>query len=272
MAQRRLIVLDLGDHGTAPVVVTEQETEPSPHTGRDLRVVRGQVTTNGQQLHEKFLGALDAHRDTGFWSTEDSLHGRRRWIVRRDSYSISDSRYDYSLTLREAEDLQPTALLIDGLEMHPIRYKEEFSGDELSINATVLVDDTANERLRALIREGAHFPVVRRGINDTPVQMRFGMCGWSEHDEGTKYDLVMVDPTRDDPEDAGIHIVAAAQAQRHGQLAYRIEFTEGLAKLLVAKGIITEAELEGVSDRAHEKIWERRMTFLQVDDAEQLKW
>jgi hypothetical protein len=273
MHRRRTIDLDFGDF-TAPVIVSEETSETSPHTGKELRVVRGEINARGEDVHEVFSRALEEQGPDGISSHETPIDPRQQWIVKRGNYSIRGDQYQYQVTLREVETFEIESLVINGFDLQPTRYKEEPSKEIMHIKAVVIVPDDTRDELRRLIREGDYFPVIRRGINDNPIEMRFGMCGWSEHPEGTKYSLILVDRRYDEvsDDDRKLHITSVQAEQRHSALAYRIELVEELIGLLIGKGVLGVEEVEEAREKARERIWEREHKWLQVIDVDELAW
>jgi hypothetical protein len=273
MQRRRTIDLDLGDYN-APVIISEETIEVSPHTGRELRIIQGEIHATGEDLHEVFSRALKEQGSEGISSHETPIDPRQQWIVNRGSYSIRGNQYQYQVTLREVEAFEIETLVINGIELQPTRYKETASQGILHANAVAIVPDDIRDELRRLMREGDYFPVVRRGINENPIEMRFGMCGWSEHPEGTKYSLILVDRRYDElsDDDRKPHISSVESAQRHRALAYRIELMEELVGLLIAKGVLTTEEVEEARGNAKERTWERGHKFLEVTDVDELAW
>ena len=75
---------------------------------------------------------------------------------------------------------RPEVLVVDDIELRPRWYEEQVDGEGLVIETIVEVEAEARRRLHALFGGAGYFPVVRRGLSDAPVEMRFGMTGWSE--------------------------------------------------------------------------------------------
>lgn len=264
--------LDLDDY-QAPVLAHERSTETSPHTGRDLEVIRGEVHASSEDAHAAFEAALKAQDGAGIWSHEQPGSPRRRWVVSRGSYTITNGSYRYQVTLREAEDFAIQTLVLDGIELEPYRYEEQaHDGDISLIKALVRVSGETADRLKQLVEEAEYFDAVREGINDQAIEVRFGMCGWSQHDSDVKYSLIIVPKAQDEKDDRGPHISEIARGSRHSTLAYRVELMEELIDLMVEKGMLSEQEVEEARARALAKLPERRQRFLLVDDVDDLAW
>ncbi|MEU2287835.1 hypothetical protein ABZ614_39030 [Streptomyces sp. NPDC013178] len=162
----------------------------SAHTGRQLRRVALEFRVPSNRQDE-----LDAELKA---ATGKEGHPLRGTDV---NWSVSDSRYSYTvgaqpevstynLELQEAEDLRASAVEFEGLALVPSAYRE-WIDDEGEHLVLTFVTETAGEedqRLEELVveRSEAYFDVIRRGVSDTPVRMRFGRCLWQETESGAK--------------------------------------------------------------------------------------
>jgi hypothetical protein len=122
-----------------------------------------------------------------------------RWRIgnHSNSYSNNSPRTTFTWELLQVEDLTIDKLLIEGWELNPYKYSEEFEGKGvLTIHARVELLNDEQERLRKL---PLYFQVVRRGINDTGREMRLGQLLWSKKEPEDKYrmSLILVDRAYD---------------------------------------------------------------------------
>lgn len=149
------------------------------------------------------------------------------------------------------ESLKPESLWLDGVELTPYQYDESPEGDGITVVCKVEVDHATGERLVAKLREyqwrGSYFPVIRRGLEDAPRQMRFGQCSWSEHGSTSKYEFFLVDQVADKTM-RGLPLVAEMGnvTRKVGQNASTLK---ALTEALVQKGILTPNEIEGIRER-----------------------
>jgi hypothetical protein len=102
--------------------------------------------------------------------------------------------------------------------------------------------------------------------------MRFGLCGWSEHEEGVKYQLILVDRRYGEESALGTSIAFVASANRELQLAYLTEMMKELTGLLVARSLLLEEEIARAKQAADLRVDERQHGFLQVRDVDLLHW
>jgi hypothetical protein len=266
-----MMYLRVGDR-TATIEVTREGEVTSPHSGRRLRRREGRTGTADPAIHEEFSDAIDGQGPEGFQEIGPA-GDLGRWKVKRDSYSISNGHFTHSLIMTETENLIPDALIIDGMEFHPTRYEEEVQQGELQVRARFLTTKENSEALRKIMRERRFFPVIRRGINDQPVQLRFGMCGWSEHPEGFKHSVFMLDGKYDDNDSRqGNHISEVRADSRDNAVAASFGLFRELLPLLKEKGILTEDEITGLRSRAAERLEEIHQSWFKVKDVDDLAW
>lgn len=192
--------------------------------------------------------------------------------MRQGNYSITNNdQYSYSVVLREVEKFELTSLEFNGLVFHPLRYREEFKANALYAHALVKVSsgDERNQ-IRELIETGARLSVIRHGINEEPIQMRFGMCGWTDDGEDYKYELYLVDLKHDEGQGPR-HIVSIERQNRHDWLAFQIGLTEKLCDALVQKALLTQEEVDALKDDTLREIRTYRHLFTRVGDVEELE-
>jgi len=258
------------DVGEFPIEAIEERT--SEHSGKALRRIRASAAGVGARADAKFRDALKAAEKDGWRGGDPETGSEKMWDIEIESYSITNNTdYSYELRIDEREVLQIEALVVDGMEMRPTRFEETVDSDgAVHIGAQVLVDDDTRDRLHELtVREG-YFPVIRRGISDAPVEMRCGMCAWSQHDDGTKYLLALVDKRYDEPRRSSANIVELYRQNRTNTLVFRAELLEELLLRLVDKGIFTDAEIEAARAAAEARVPKRHRRLFQSTDVDLL--
>jgi hypothetical protein len=126
--------------------------------------------------------------------------GKNSW-----SYTEGITRYLHDVELTEQEDLQPTAVMLDQLEITPYAYEERIEADgDLVIDLKTRLASPQHATLQAMIlrcrADASYFPVLRKGLQDTPRTTRFGKCTWSAHDGEFKHNLILVEQVYDQRE------------------------------------------------------------------------
>lgn len=177
------------------------------------------------------------------------------WIVtgNRYSYSVGDRSEvcTFRIEIQEAEDLRVSSLELPGLTLTPTSYKETVE-DVLVATFVVEVSGDDVARLEELIvarDDQEYFDVVRRGISDDPVRMRFGRCLWQEAEVGVRrHNLTLVAD-----EDRPPVKVPSFALINEPQLTRTTERTVATAQGLEA--LVEELRTSGVlSDEAAERI------------------
>lgn len=260
------IELELGEL-RLPLHVQRTSSVRSEHTGRALTELHG-VITAGDRVHQQLKSILQEEGSRRGRPVDDQDGPTTRWSVSWNAYSESAGEHTYSLILREDEELTLEALIVDGVELHPYEYRESFNGDELTIQAKLVGSKAEVFRLRTLLRTRNTFPVVRRGIQEEPRRMRFGVAEWSEHEGQIKYRVVFVEEGADRAEHP--ELVRIAEANSRSAMPFYMNFVERLAELLEARGILPAEEIEAARDAAREEFGHARREFWQVADVDLL--
>lgn len=267
MEHEKTLQLEFGEH-RIPFLVRRAATARSPHTERELAELHGWVTTADPQVHEWLTEALKTldTRAVRAWDEQDEFAGR--WCISWNSYAESEGVHLYTLILSEDEELSLSTLVLEGIELHPYEYREEFVGDELTIWAKLVGSRAGVLRLRALLRTHDSFSVVRRGINDTPRQMRFGVAEWSEHEGRIKYRVVLVDAGADLAEHP--EVVRIEEANSRAALSYYMALVDRLTDLLEKREVLPAEEIELARESARSELWHSRRDFWRVPDVDLL--
>lgn len=178
----------LGD--TREVQAEELPSVTSAHTGRLLRRVALEFRVPGDRQEE-----VDAELKSATGKDGHPLRGADT------TWSVSDTRYSYTvgaqpdvctyqLELQEAEELRASAVEIGELVLVSSSYREWIDEDGGYLVLTFVTETAGEEdrRLEELIldRSERYLEVIRRGVSDTPVRMRFGRTLWQETDSGAK--------------------------------------------------------------------------------------
>ncbi len=249
------------------VRVRRQTVDRSPHTGRELQELHGWVSTVDPEVHRWLSVTLRAIGDSPLRSEVAGEQGGR-WRVSWNSYGETDGVHTYGLILREAEELSLEALVLDTIELHPYEYREQVIEDGLTILAKMVGTHADVTRINRLIRTRTSFPVVRRGIQNTPREMRLGVAEWSEYEDRIKFRLVLVD--HEISEGVRAELGRIQEQNNRAALGYYANLVDRLADLLVERGAITRAELDGMREAARAQPGVARHEFWHVSDVDTL--
>jgi hypothetical protein len=268
MTAGETIELALGDGRTVTAYIRRRSTDRSPHTGRTLQELHGWVATTDAETHRWLSMALRSHGDGTVRSLDESGEITGRWQLSWNSYGEAAGVHNYGVILREAEELTLEALLIDSMELHPYEYREEVLDEGLTIWAKMVGSQADVTRINRLIRTRASFPVIRRGIQNQPREMRLGVAEWSEYEDRIKYRLVLVD--REVGEGLRAELGRIREQNTRAAVGYYANLVDRLADLLVDRGAITRAELDRLREGARAQPGVARHEVWHVTDVDLL--
>ncbi|HOT07199.1 MAG: hypothetical protein A4E45_00484 [Methanosaeta sp. PtaB.Bin039] len=261
--------------GKEVLAIPEAEsTFRSRHTGSDLRRIRVSITARSTQEHKSLLLELKRGEADSISSYDENGEFSGWWLVHDSSFAyVRDGdfpHYHHRVYLDEVEELELERLDIEDLSLHPYFYEEEFDCDDLSIKARVLISPSEDARLRSLIRSGDFFSVVRHGIDEQPREMRFGKTIlWSRHNDGFKYEIIMVDRSYDERDRPLARIFQPQTSRMQFMLAANMELLDGLIQALLEKGTLSPEEASSIRKRAEESSWDRMREFFEVKDVDE---
>ena len=146
--------------------------------------------------------------------------------------------------------------------------REQFIGDDLTIWAKMVGTQADVTRINRLIRTRSSFPVIREGIQDKPREMRLGVAEWSEYEDRIKYRLVLVD--REIDEGVRAQLARIQEQNDRSALGYYANLVDRLTDLLVSRGVISRAELDGIREGARSEPGVARHDVWHVADVDVL--
>lgn len=236
------------DGRTVPVHIRRRASDVSRHTGRDLVELHGWVTTADHDTSLWLTSTLRGLDDRPVSASDAQGDFAGKWQVSWNSYAENAGLHTYTLILREREELALESLLVAGEELRPYEYREEVVGEGISICASMEGGEEDVVRLREVLRERPVFPVIRRGIEDRPREMRLGVGEWAPYEDRVKYRLTLLEvgvKGWDDP------VVARVERENsQAALGFYMSFAERLVDLLVARGVVTGEEIEAIREAA----------------------
>jgi hypothetical protein len=256
------------DERAIPMEVRRRTSVASQHTGAQLEEMHGWVKTDSEDVHRWLSVTLRRLGDGMVRTFDEARDTTDRWQLSWNSYGETDGVHSYGLILREAEDLTLDVLLLDSLELRPYEYREQIIDGSLTIWAKMVGSHTDVTRINRLIRTRATFPVVRRGIQDTPREMRLGVAEWSEYEDRIKYRLVLIDGDID--ESVRSEMGEIQQQNDRSAFGYYANMVDRMAELFVEKGLLSRKDLESLRDAARAQPGVARHEVWHVSDVDQL--
>ncbi len=130
---------------------------------------------------------------------------KQRFSAKVDSSTTSSiSTYKtYHISLTECSDRHLSGVMLGEMTFEVDNITQEISQKAIVIQLKSVVTQEQFKKINQLAYgRNIYFPVVRLGISDSPLQMRFGRNVWSEKDGIIKMSLVLVEDVYDKEEDS----------------------------------------------------------------------
>lgn len=256
------------NHST--VKLANEEFFTSPFTGHKLRRFQVTLSVREEQL-STFDDELEYVKINGLTEVDDDGTEIRKYNISNISYSYSnksDGRM-YSFELSEEEFVKIHKLLIEDIELIPYEYEETLSDNAIIIHAKVTVTKDIANRIEGFDEnEKKYFTVIREGISEKPIKMRFGVNIWSENEDVIKYRLVIVEDKYDTEDDNRRSLNYPAAENVQSMTLYQKSYIELLADLFVDKDLLSKEEIERLKEKAEEEKYKNQRYIYQVKDVD----
>lgn len=251
---------------------TESEGKTSRHSGQALREVEIGFQC-GDTLTTQVTDELNAAREESAALEGDD---GTRWVVGSHSHSNANGgAWRFTVALREVEEVRAESLEFLGLSLAPSHYDErEASRDDTIIIVAEVApsfeDSEALERhiLEHQLRnegETTHYFDLRRiGVQDEPLQVRFGRCLWQKGEGGARRHLLVFVAAEGDDEQTRRGYVGFDEPR--GSNAARMalqgrEIAEAIIEEIALADLLTPGALERIRQRG-ESAWDKRFRDL----------
>ena len=262
------IELDIDGTGTVSAAVLDRQEEDSPHTGRAIRRLEVQFRTGSEQAREHVSAALSAGKVTG---TSDD--GATFTVANHShSYQHGSDVTTFTVTVEEVEPLSCDRVVLDGaVELVPEQYQEEFRDGAVGVYLTATTLGPETEAFEALLLDHDpphYFLVVRHGISETPMTMRFGRCLYRDRDDGTReHKVVLVQDVYDDRDELPFKGFHQPEMRRAEEAIVALQGTVGrLLDVLVASDVLRKEQAAAVRDDASLDVRRARRQFDRSED------
>ncbi|HEX9987006.1 MAG TPA: polymer-forming cytoskeletal protein [Chloroflexia bacterium] len=266
-----------------------------------MQVLHGQVTEDitleeDLRLHGMVVGSVTVSPNVTLelngYVTENvivlpgarvELHGRVGGNVRNTGGRLKVWGVIDGLLMREAGDTivysgarvrfggdKVEKLVIDGLEFRPYDYLEEETKEVVRIEAKLRLSEDEYQELRKLQFQGAikneYVPVVRVGVSDAPVEMRFGTGYWSKHEDFYKCHILLLPRSYDDEPPKERPDLIDDLLGLEWALTIQMGIMDALLEQLVAKGVLTMEEVEQFKETAKSQQWWKVQELYKIKD------
>lgn len=263
------------------VDATEGEATTSRHSGRSLREVEVEFNC-GDALREQVTAELNAARDVDAALESDD---GARWLVGSHSHSnVHGGAWHFTVPLIDVDVVQAERLEFGGMSFEPQFYREDAESDDDPLVITAELHPSSeqeDERLEQLIRdqfaladvdEFGYFSLVRHGVTEAPLQVRFGRCLWTKPDGpgAAREHLVVFVSEEGDSErkQRGVNFDEPRSGNAARIALQGRDMAEALLEELQANGVLQPEALERVRQRTASAL-ERH--FRELNEARDLK-
>lgn len=174
-----------------------------------------------------------------------------RFNAKEERHYLNNSM-DYTIFLisfDECSTKSVTEIVFEGLRLEPYKILQEISQNAIIIDAKVVVTKEQFEKIRQLkYGDTYYFSVIRVGIDETPLVMRFGRNLWSKENDNIKMSLVFVEKEYDQTQE-NYHGFAEPQLSNAiNQIKQLRAMNKRLMKVLVANNIFTEEQKNEIEE------------------------
>jgi hypothetical protein len=244
-------------------------TKRSVHSNRDVVVGRVEFVIVDPEAQQEVADWLQSRRRLDL-----AGDGNSQYAVVSNTYSSVGFRgpWTHSVKVEEAEDLNPSELVIDGLAVKPELYEEHAEEGGITLATTFSVDapgrKKVEERLERHLGRPSYFELLRVGIEDSPRNVRFGRSLWSEHGSTTKYHLFFVEKGVDDARPTHLDFYPELPTVRR-QVADTRGLVDELLAALVETGALSQERREDLERRVVEARFKRTWALFNVEDVDQ---
>lgn len=216
------------------VEVEKSQKFRSKHSGKTLEKLKIHFQVYNQRKVPKTI-----------FSKEDN----RKWTVKNSSYYYTEGNpvIRYIFEIEEVEELNIICLKLNNLNIEPYNYYEEIDaskGDSLIIKARTEINFDSWEKIQEIYNQNEYFSVVREGISDEKMNMRFERVIWSKEQNSIKCALLLYENVYDEFK---IHSPIKPEIESLKKYLIKNEnIIEFLIELLYEKDLLTNEDMENI--------------------------
>lgn len=252
------------------------KTTVSKSSGRELNNYRFKIKVVGKEKFENFKRQMNKYKEKFINQIDSSGKVLAKFNIGNWSYRYynefdsEEISYLCEVEIIQGEELKTDILVIEGVKNEVLKYKEEYDDYNNAIIITAVIKNTEEQRnkINNLIGNKKYFKVIRPGINDVELEMRFGKTIWSKHENFIKRNIILVEKSYDENDRFNKPLLWPEMNNMMTMLAKNIAYINNLEKLLKDNSIVSEkniAELKAKVEKEYKDIYR---DYYLVDDAE----
>jgi len=246
----------------------------SPHTGKKIERMYIGIKLIGESMNNTFKAGRDNLEKGNIFSIDEEENVIKEYKLLNSSYSYSgnnastNTELRYRLHLEEVEKLEIKSLIIRDLEIFPYQYNETYDERKDSIIIEAKVKLTENEAAEILNTENdkIYFTVLRNGISEDKLGMRFGTVIWSKIEENIKLNLIIVEKKYDEDGEKTSQLFEPEISNIMSILSYTKNLNNELLELLISKKLVSVEEIDAIKKKANDNKKKTMRDFFEVKD------
>lgn len=248
--------------------------EISPHTHKELQSFSIYLNIIGESDNDIVQEKLSDYETGKIFSVNDDITKVKEYKLVNTSCSYSNNQsdqetvYGYTLDLKEVEKLNIESLTLGETEVFPYEYEEEYIEEKeaLIIITKIEVPEKTIIELQKLDENTQYFEVLRNGISNNKIKMRFGKGIWSRNDGKIKQKLILVEENYDKDSTPSVIVHEPDLTNMKKMLAQTKNENDELIKLLLSKDLISEEDIEKIRTESKNNFIKTNRNFSEVDD------
>lgn len=227
------------------------------------------ISVKGLDVDE-FKNGLEKSEEGGVYSLDNDDNIIKEYKVSSKGCSYlgnmpkEETLYNYSLHFEEVVDIKLEALEICDLMLNPYEVEQNYDNG-ITMRASVRVNEDELNKIREIQYRNDYFSVIRHGISEKRISMRFGKNVWSEHEGMYKVKLILIEECYDSDNNYRASYDPELPNMKR-MLAYQKDLNDRLITLLLSKGIVSEEEIENIRVQAKNNYNETNELFYKVKD------
>ena len=253
------------------------KTVNSKSTGNELNTYRFKIRVAGKEKFEDFKNTMNIFKEKSIIQIDDNDNILAKYNVGTWSYRYynefdsEDTNYLCDVEIIQIEELKTDILIIEGIENEVLRYKEEFDNHNNAIIIQAVIKNTEEQRetINKTIGNNKYFKVIRPGINNNILEMRFGKTIWSKHEDYIKRSIVLVEKQFDDNIGIKKPLLWPELNNMMDILAKDTVYIEQLERILKNNNLITDDNIKEIKAKVEEEYMNIYRQYFLVKDAEE---
>lgn len=241
-------------------------------TGNKLSTYNICIDAIGKLKFDELQNLLKKYKNEDLNELDSDDNIIKIYRVKNSSYSHTNNGendvYNYSIEIREHEKLTVDNLIIADIDCAVIYYDEKIHNltNSIIINAIIKQTEDDRKRIRNNIGKEVYFDVIRKGINENAIRMRFDKKIWSKHDDFIKFNIILVQEGYDNGGQQKLNHQPLDNIEVY--LAQQIAYSKLLEELLIKKELVSIDEVDKLKAQVEEKHTEYLQDYDLVDDVE----